>query len=198
MTDIEEKDRYYKFCDTCRSTWDESNYDKMGPSQVEQVVRYMIPRDNRPSETSIKGISKNWNSKKSDNIYYHLLRVIPKLFIAGLHCETPTDDQGFPTSGHSFKTRYLSKRLEEPYLELVRLEKVIEEERHNNHYEKMIKLEQKVSELKLKKKDLKKEIKTLKYDIDFKDDKLKNSISKKMYEGLQKENEALKKLLDKQ
>ena len=80
----------------------------------------------------------------------------------------------------------------------MRLEKVIEEERHNNHYEKMIKLEQKVSELKLKKKDLKKEIKTLKYDIDFKDDKLKNSISKKMYEGLQKENEALKKLLDKQ
>tara|TARA_R110002096_G_scaffold393580_1_gene588615 strand:+ start:362 stop:946 length:585 start_codon:yes stop_codon:yes gene_type:complete len=189
---MSEVERYQKFCDKCLAKY--TPEDILGATEVEHIVRFLIPKDVRPPEKVIKGISKNWSTKKSDNIYYHVLRVIPKLFIAGLHCETPTDEYGCPESGHKFHTRFLSKRLAEPAEEIKHLERDIIRERENNHYDELIDNKNKVNELKEQLKELKEINTKLEDKLQFKEDQLKNTVSKKHLEEVMKELEALRGL----
>jgi len=181
MSEIE---RYQKFCEKCRGKY--NSEDILGATDVEHIVRFLIPKDVRPSENVIKGISKNWKTKKVDNIYYHVLRIIPKLFIAGLHCETPTDEYGCPESGYKFHTRFLSKRLAEPAEEIKHLERDLIRERENNHYEEMIDIKNKNKELMDKINKLEETIKKLEDANDFKDNQLENSVPKKRHEAVVK------------
>jgi len=189
---MSEVERYQKFCDKCLAKY--TPEDILGATEVEHIVRFLIPKDVRPPEKVIKGISKNWSTKKSDNIYYHVLRVIPKLFIAGLHCETPTDEYGCPESGHKFHTRFLSKRLAEPAQEIRHLERDLIRERENNHYDELIDNKNKVNELKEQLKELKEINSKLEDKLQFKEDQLKSSVSKKHLEEVMKELEALRGL----
>jgi hypothetical protein len=190
---MSEVERYKKFCDKCRGKYIPE--DILGATEVEHIVRYLIPEDVRPPEKVIKGISKNWTSKKSDNIYYHILRVIPKLFLAGLHCETPTDEYGCPTSGHKFHTKFLEKRLAEPAEEIKLLEKQLIKERENNHYDEMIDLKNKVNELKEQIKELKETNNRLQDKINFKDEMLACRPSQGAYEKIEMELEFANKQL---
>ena len=189
---MSEVERYQKFCDKCLAKY--TPEDILGATEVEHIVRFLIPKDVRPPEKVIKGISKNWSTKKSDNIYYHVLRVIPKLFLAGLHCETPTDEYGCPDSGHKFHTRFLSKRLSEPAQEIKHLERDLIRERENNHYDELIDNKNKVNELKEQLKELKEINTKLEDKLQFKEDQLKNTVSKKHLEEVMKELEALRGL----
>ena len=189
---MSEVERYQKFCDKCLAKY--TPEDILGATEVEHIVRFLIPKDVRPPEKVIKGISKNWSTKKSDNIYYHVLRVIPKLFLAGLHCETPTDEYGCPDSGHKFHTRFLSKRLAEPAEEIKHLERDLIRERENNHFDELIDNKNKVNELKEQLKELKEINTKLEDKLQFKEDQLKNTVSKKHLEEVMKELEALRGL----
>ena len=189
---MSEVERYQKFCDKCLAKY--TPEDILGATEVEHIVRFLTPKDIRPPEKVIKGISKNWSTKKPDNIYYHVLRIIPKLFIAGLHCETPTDEYGCPESGHKFHTRFLSKRLAEPAEEIKHLERDLIRERENNHYDELIDNKNKVNELKEQLKELKEINTKLEDKLQFKEDQLKNTVSKKHLEEVMKELEALRGL----
>lgn len=192
---MSEVERYQKFCDKCRGKYIPE--DILGPTEVEHIVRFLTPKDIRPPEKVIKGISKNWNSKKSDNIYYHVLRAIPKLFLYGLHCETPTDEYGCPTSGHKFHTKFLAKRLAEPFEEIKLLERQLIRERENNHYDELIDNKNKVNELKEQLKELKEINNKLQDKINFKDEMLDCRPSIASYEKLQMELEFANKQLEK-
>lgn len=190
---MSEVERYQKFCDKCRGKY--TTEDILGATDVEHIVRFLIPKDVRPPEKVIKGISKNWSTKKSDNIYYHVLRVIPKLFIAGLHCETPTDEYGCPESGHKFHTRFLSKRLAEPAEEIRHLERDLLLSRENNHYDEMIDYKNKVNDLEKELKELKEINNRLEDKIKFKDDMIESRPSLGSYEKVTKELEFANKQL---
>jgi len=170
----------------------------MRPVDVERLMRLTIPADVRPPDTVIKGISKNWSSKKPDNIMYHLLRTVPKFFIAGLHCDTPTDEYGCPVSGHKFHTKFLAKRLEEPYEEIKMLEKQLMKEQENNHYDEMIDLRNIVKDLKeeLKEKDAR--IYKLEDKIKFKDEIINSRPSQGAYEKLKMELEHMTKMAERE
>ena len=189
---MSEVERYQKFCDRCRGKY--NTEDILGATEVEHIVRFLIPKDVRPPEKVIKGISKNWSTKKSDNIYYHVLRIIPKLFIAGLHCETPTDEYGCPQSGHKFHTRFLSKRLAEPAEEIRHLERDLIQSRENNHYDEMIDYKNKNKELNEELKAMKEHVAKLEDKLNFKEDQLKNTCSKKHLEAVMKELEQTREL----
>ena len=190
---MSEEERYQKFCDKCRAKYIPE--DILGATDVEHIVRFLTPPDIRPPEKVIKGISKNWSTKKPDNIYYHVLRIIPKLFIAGLHCETPTDEYGCPESGHKFHTRFLSKRLSEPHDEIKHLEKKLISAQEENHYEEMIAMKNRMNELKEELKELKEINNRLEDKIKFKDEMIASRPSIGSYEKLQMELEFANKQL---
>jgi len=190
---MSEVERYQKFCDKCLAKY--TPEDILGATEVEHIVRFLTPKDIRPPEKVIKGISKNWSTKKPDNIYYHVLRIIPKLFIAGLHCETPTDEYGCPESGHKFHTRFLSKRLAEPAEEIKHLEKKLTSAQEENHYEEMIAMKNRMNELKEQLKELKEINNRLEDKIKFKDDMIESRPSHGEYEKVTKELEFANKQL---
>jgi len=190
---MSEVERYQKFCDKCRGKYIPE--DILGATEVEHIVRYLIPKDVRPPEKVIKGISKNWSAKKSDNIYYHILRVIPKLFLAGLHCETPTDEYGCPISGHKFHTKFLAKRLAEPAEEIRHLERDLIRERENNHYDELIDNKNKVNDLKDQLKEKLEYIAKLEDKIKFKDEIIACRPSQGAYDKLEMELEFANKML---
>ncbi len=190
---MSEEERFNEFCVRCRNKYLPD--DIMKPVDVERLMRFTIPSDIRPDEKVIKGITKNWSTKKPDNIMYHLLRTVPKLFIAGLHCETPTDEYGCPTSGHKFHTKFLSKRLEEPFEEIKLLEKELLKTQEDNHYDEMMELKNTVKDLREQIKELKETNNRLEDKIKFKDEMLDCRPSIASYETLKMELEFANKQL---
>ena len=148
--------------------------------------------------TKVNSARSNHSKLDRAGMTYQLIQLCMRLFVAGLHTDTPCDENGFPDPEYNFRTRYLEKRLKEPVEENRRLQREINKLESGEHIIELRKLREKVlddeSELLIQKNKIEK----LEAEMEFKDDKIQYSISKKMYEGLQKENEALKKLLDKQ
>jgi hypothetical protein len=63
--------------------YDEKLSEEMfAPKLRYDLLRFLMP--DCPSQT-IKNARKNHSSRKKDNIQYHLLKLVPQLFIAGLH-----------------------------------------------------------------------------------------------------------------
>lgn len=147
------------------------------PTDTMNIVK-ALAEDTLPRK-KVENYRNNWKSHKPDNVLYHLLRIIPKLFIASLHNETPIDPVTLcPHSGLNFKTKFLSRRLKEPFEEINRLEKRLDEERDNNHYDDMIDYKNQVKQLKEDNKELKEQISKLKDKIAFKDEMLESKVSK--------------------
>lgn len=137
-----------------------------------------LAEDTLPRKT-IENQKNNWNTKKPDNVIYHLLRIIPKLFIASLHNETPIDPVTLcPLSGLNFKTKFLSRRLKEPFEEIHRLEKKLDQERDNNHYDEMIDYKNELKQIKEDNKELKEQISKLQDKIAFKEEMLETRVPK--------------------
>ena len=148
-------------------------------------------------QKKIDNLSNNWKSHKPDNVLYHLLRIIPKLFIASLHCDPPVDpDTLCPISGHNFKTKFLSRRLQEPLDEIKDLEKKLEQERDNNHFDEMMDYKNQLKEVKEDNKILKDHIARLEEKIKFKDEMLETRVPKQALEIRDKRIKDLEKQID--
>ena len=59
---MSEVERYKKFCDKCRGKYIPE--DILGATEVEHIVRYLTPKDIRPPEKVIKGISRTGLQRK--------------------------------------------------------------------------------------------------------------------------------------
>lgn len=188
----EVKQRLMKYVDILSHNPDYT-WEDMGRNETYDLIALLAP----DCEASvIKNAKKNHSKKKKDNIQFHLINIIRKLFIAGLHCDTPTDAVGCPLAGYNFKTKYLGRRLKEPLEEINRLEKRLEEERENNHYDEMIDYKNELQQIKEESKELKEQISKLKDKIAFKDEMLETRVPKQALEIRDKRIKDLEKQID--
>jgi hypothetical protein len=145
----------------------------------------------------INSARSNHSKLDRDGMTYHLIKLCMRLFVAGLHTETPCDANGWPDSEYNFRTRFLEKRLKEPREEIRSLQREINKMERGSDRVELKKLREKVldyeSELSIKKDYIIK----LEDKLQFKEDQLKHRISKTHYNALKQENEAIKKILDK-
>ena len=134
----------------------------------------------------INSARSNHSKLDRDGMTYHLIKLCLRLFVAGLHTETPCDKNGFPDPEYNFRTRYLEKRLKEPMEENRRLQRQIDKLESADDKIALRKLREQVldhqSELAIKTDYIKK----LEEQIAFKDDQLKNSVSKKRHDAVVK------------
>jgi hypothetical protein len=179
--------------DVCLARYNEG--DTVKPKDTINIIK-ILADDTLPQKT-INNVGKNFSKYKPDNILYHLLRIIPKLFIASLHCDPPVDpDTLCPISGHNFKTKFLSRRLQEPLDEISKLEKKLDEERDNNHFDEMMDYKNQNKELKEQEKILKDHIARLEEKIKFKDEMLETRVPKQALEIRDKRIKDLEKQID--
>jgi len=179
--------------DVCLARYNEG--DTVKPKDTINIIK-ILADDTLPTK-KIDNLSNNWKSHKPDNVLYHLLRIIPKLFIASLHCDPPVDpDTLCPISGHNFKTKFLSRRLQEPLDEIKDLEKKLEQERDNNHFDEMMDYKNQLKEVKEDNKILKDHIARLEEKIKFKDEMLETRVPKQALEIRDKRIKDLEKQID--
>lgn len=129
---------------------------------------------------------KNHSKLDRQGLTYKLINLCMRLFVAGLHTETPCDNNGWPDPEYNFRTRYLERRLKEPREELRKLEKQLDKANLTNHYDEMIDMKNQNTELKSKVKELERSNRKLKEEVDFKAHKLENSVGKTKYEEVVK------------
>jgi len=144
--------------------------------------------------TKINSARSNHSKLDRDGMTYHLIKLCMRLFVAGLHTETPCDANGFPDPEYNFRTRYLEKRLDEPRKEVRSLQRQIDKLEASDDRIELRKLREQVLDLTSELEAKKLEITKLDDKLDFKEDQLKHSISKTHLEGVMKEVEALRKL----
>ena len=171
----------------------EYTWEDMGRNETYDLIALLAPDCDKKV---IDNAKKNHSKKKKDNIQYHLFNIVRKLFIAGLHCETPTDEMGCPLAGYNFKTKYLGKRLQEPLQEISRLEKKLDEERDNNHFDEMMDYKNQLIQVKEQEKILKDHIARLEEKIKFKDEMLETRVPKQALEIRDKRIKDLEKQID--
>ena len=151
---------------------------------------------NMPSN-KINSARSNHSKLDRNGMTYHLVVLCIRLFVAGLHTETPCDSNGFPDPEYNFRTRYLEKRLEEPRKEMRSLQRKIDKLESNDDRVELRKLKEKVLDYESELEAKKIEITKLENKLEFKEDQLKHSISKTHFEALKQENECLNNLLSK-
>ena len=95
--------------------------DMLAPGDVYTLIQLLCPKC--PAKV-IKNAKRNHSSKKADNILFHLVRALPRVFIASLHyTEKERDDEPrfrFRTRHRTFLDRIKehTKELEELYEEI--------------------------------------------------------------------------------
>jgi len=142
----------------------------------------------------INSARSNHSKLDRDGMTYHLVKLCMRLFVAGLHTETPCDENGFPDPEYNFRTRYLEKRLEEPRKEMRSLQRQIDKLESSDDRCSLRKLKEQVLDFQSELEAKKLEITKLEESLQFKEDQLKGSVSKQHLEGVMKEVEALRKL----
>ena len=147
--------------------------------------------------TKINSARSNHSKLDRDGMTYHLIKLCMRLFVAGLHTETPCDANGFPDPEYNFRTRYLEKRLAEPRKEIRSLQREIDKLEGSDDRIELKKLREQVLDLTSELEAKKIENTKLQDKLDFKEDQLKHSISKTHFEALKQENECLNNLLSK-
>lgn len=196
-------DRFKVFCE--KATAKNKQWDDFGATDAYKLVALLEP-DFNPSR--IKTAAGNWGEistpNKNGNLSpsYYVVNALKKLFIASLHFETPeTDEGGMPTSGYSFRTRYLNAHLDRKIDELRELEEITTEEGIGKKLDESLtvnaKLRIKNSEKDEEIKELDEECKRLAKLLEEKDIKIKSMVSKTHYKMLEQENKSLNKTLDK-
>jgi len=149
------------------------------------------------SNTKINSARSNHSKLDRDGMTFHLIKLCMRLFVAGLHTETPCDKNGWPDPEYNFRTRFLEKRLKEPMEENRRLQRQIDKLESASHQCELRKLREKVldyeSEINVKKEHIEK----LEDKLKFKESQLEHSISKTHFEALKQENECLNNLISK-
>jgi hypothetical protein len=151
---------------------------------------------NMPSN-KINSARSNHSKLDREGMTYHLIKLCMRLFVAGLHTETPCDANYFPDPEYNFRTRYLEKRLKEPLDKVRSLKREIKKLEASDDKVEIRKLKEKVADFEAELSIKRTHIEKLERDLNFKEDQLKHSISKTHYEALKQENDCLQNLLNK-
>ncbi len=144
--------------------------------------------------TKINSARSNHSKLDREGMTYHLIKLCLRLFVAGLHTDTPCDANGFPDPEYNFRTRYLEKRLKEPKDEIRKLQRKIDKLESADDKIELRKLREQVLDYEGELKSKKNIIEKMELTLEFKEDQLKGSVSKKHLEGVMKELEALRGL----
>jgi len=142
----------------------------------------------------INSARSNHSKLDRNGMTYHLVKLCMRLFVAGLHTETPCDDNGFPDPEYNFRTRYLEKRLEEPRKEMRSLQRKLDKLESEDHMCELRKVKEQLLDFQSEVEAKKLEIKKLEESLQFKEDQLKGTVSKQHLEAVMKEVEALREL----
>jgi len=146
--------------------------------------------------TKINSARSNHSKLDREGMTYHLIKLCMRLFVAGLHTDTPCDANGFPDPEYNFRTRYLEKRLKEPLDENRRLQRKIDKLEEADDKIELRKLREKVLDYEAEITIKKEHIRKIEESLEFKEDQLRSTVSKKHLEGVMAELEALR-VLDK-
>lgn len=150
---------------------------------------------NMPND-KINSARSNHSKLNREGMTFHLIKLCMRLFVAGLHTDTPCDANGFPDPEYNFRTRYLEKRLKEPIQENRRLQRQIDKLESADDKIELRKLREKVLDYEAEINIKKEHIRKIEESLEFKEDQLRSSVSKKHLEGVMAELEALR-VLDK-
>jgi len=196
-------DRFKIFCE--KATAKNKEWDNFGATDAYRLVALLEP-DFDPSR--IKTAVGNWKQISTPNKNgelaptYYAMNALKKLFIASLHFETPeTDEGGMPTSGHSFKTRYLNAHLDRKINELKELQESTTEDGIGKKLDESLtenaKLRLNHIELKEDYNELEREYDKLEKKVKEKDEKINSMVSKSHWKMMEEENKQLNKMINK-
>ena len=146
--------------------------------------------------TKINSARSNHSKLDREGMTFHLIKLCMRLFVAGLHTDTPCDANGFPAPEYNFRTRYMEKRLKEPKDENRKLQRQIDKLEEAPDKMELRKLREQVLDYEAELKSKKNIIEKMEITLEFKEDQLRSSVSKKHLEGVMVELEALR-VLDK-
>lgn len=196
-------EKFRLFCE--RATAKNKEWEDFGATDVYKLVALLEPDFD---SSRIKTAAGNWKeiSKPNKNgtlsPSYYVVNALKKLFISALHFETPEcDEGGMPTSGHSFRTRYLNAHLDRKINELKELEQMTTEDGIGKKLDEaltdnaVLRLEH--NELKEDYDELEREYDKLEKRVKEKDIMISSMIPKSRWEMIELENKKLNETIEK-
>jgi hypothetical protein len=196
-------EKFRLFCE--RATAKNKEWDDFGATDVYKLVALLEPDFD---SSRIKTAVGNWKTISKPNKdgtlspSYYTTNALKKLFISSLHFETPEcDEGGMPTSGHSFRTRYLNAHLDRKINELKELEEMTTEDGIGKKLDESLtenaKLRIKIDELEREYDELEREYDSIEKKVKEKDVKINSMIPKSHWKMMEEENKQLNKLIEK-
>tara|TARA_R110000782_G_scaffold208547_1_gene296945 strand:+ start:239 stop:901 length:663 start_codon:yes stop_codon:yes gene_type:complete len=194
---LQAAERFRLFCE--KATAKNKNHDDFGPRDTYKLVRLLEPDFTEAKQKSAEG---NYRKLSRDHSHYLALSALKKLFIASLHFETPEiDEGGMPTSGYSFRTRYLNAHLDKKINELKELEESTTQDGIGKKLEDSLTVNAKLRINNVEKdeeiKELDDECKRLARLLEDKDTMMASMVKKSHWKMMEAENKELNKLLNK-
>ena len=128
---------------------DELASDLLAPNEVYTLIQLLCPKCDA---NVIKNAKRNHSSKKANNILFHLVRAVPRLFIASLHyTEQERDDE----PSFRFRSRYRTfhDRIKEHQEELEQLYEEMENVKEGKGMMNKSEHDDEIKELKRKHRD---------------------------------------------
>ena len=123
--------------------------DLLAPNEVYTLIQLLCPKC--PPKV-IKNAKKNHSSKKADNILFHLVRAVPRLFIASLHY-TEKEREGEPSFRFRSRHRTFHDRIKEHTDELEELYEEMEDVKEGKGMIDKSEHDEEIKELKQKHRD---------------------------------------------
>lgn len=197
------QDRFKVFCE--KATAKNKKWDDFGPTDTYKLVALLEPDFDASRMKTAVGNYKQIRTPNKDGTRspsFYALNALKKLFIASLHFETPeTDEGGMPTSGYSFRTRYLNAHLDRKIDELRELEEMTTESGMGKKLDESLtenaKLRIKINDRDEEINELDEECQRLAKLLKEKDVMISSMVSKTHYKMIEEENKQLNKLINK-
>ena len=149
--------------------------DLLAPNEVYTLIQLLCPKC--PPKV-IKNAKKNHSSKKADNILFHLVRALPRIFIASLHY-TEQERQGEPSCRLWTRHRTFLDRIKEHTQELEELYEEMEDVKEGKGMIDKSEHDEEIKELEQKHRD---EMDAIKRKLNRENESTKIQYSKAMYQ----------------
>ena len=148
--------------------------DLLAPNEVYTLIQLLCPKC--PPKV-IKNAKKNHSSKKADNILFHLVRALPRIFIASLHY---TEKEREDEPRFRFRSRYRTfhDRIKEHTDELQELYEEMEDVKEGKGMMNKSEHDEEIKELKQKHRD---EMDAMKRKLNKENESTKIQYNKAMY-----------------
>ena len=153
---------------------DELASDLLAPNEVYTLIQLLCPKCD---PKVIQNAKRNHSSKKANNILFHLVRAVPRLFIASLHY-TEKERDGEPRFRFRSRTRTFHDRLKEYQEEIDELYEEIENMKEGKGMMDKSEHDEEIKELKQKHRD---EMDAIKRKLNRENESTKIQYNKAMY-----------------